>query len=49
MKKFLKWLAILIVLAVAALFIWGYAPDTDAAEMKAKYGGETSRYVELEP
>lgn len=49
MKKFLKWLAILIVLAVAALFIWGYAPDTDAAEMKAKYGGETSRYIELEP
>ena len=49
MKKFLKWLAALILVAVAALFIWGYAPDTDGAAMKAKYGSDASRYVELEP
>lgn len=49
MKKLLKWLAALILVAVAALFIWGYAPDTDGAAMKAKYGSNASRYVELEP
>jgi pimeloyl-ACP methyl ester carboxylesterase len=49
MKKLLKWLAALILIAVAALFIWGYAPDTDGAAMKAKYGSDASRYVELEP
>lgn len=49
MKRFLKWLAVVVVLLVAALFIWGYAPDTDAAAMKAKYGSRASRFVELEP
>lgn len=49
MRRFFKWLAAIVVLLVAALFIWGYAPDTDAAEMKAKYGGGASRFVELRP
>lgn len=49
MKRFFKWLAAIIVVLVAALFIWGYAPDTDKAAMKAKYGGGASRFVELEP
>jgi pimeloyl-ACP methyl ester carboxylesterase len=49
MKRFFKWLAAIIVVLVAALFIWGYAPDTDAAAMKAKYGGGASRFVELQP
>jgi pimeloyl-ACP methyl ester carboxylesterase len=49
MKRFFKWLAAIVVVLVAALFIWGYAPDTDAAAMKAKYGGGASRFVELQP
>lgn len=49
MKRFFKWLAIILLLAIAALFIWGYAPDTDAAAMKAKYGGGASQFVELQP
>ncbi len=49
MKRFFKWLGIILLIAVAALFIWGYAPDTDAAAMKAKYGGGGSQFVELQP
>lgn len=49
MKRFFKWLGIILLLLVAALFFWGYAPDTDAAAMKEKYGGGASRFVELEP
>ena len=49
MKRFFKWLAVVVVVLVAALFLWGYAPDTDAAAMKAKYGGGTSQFVELQP
>jgi pimeloyl-ACP methyl ester carboxylesterase len=49
MKRFFKWLAALVVVLVAALFIWGYAPDTDPAAMKAKYGDGASRFVQLEP
>jgi pimeloyl-ACP methyl ester carboxylesterase len=49
MKRFFKWVGILLVLAIAALFFWGYAPDTDAAAMKAKYGGGASQFAELQP
>ena len=49
MKRFFKWLAAIVLVLVAALFIWGYAPDTDAAAMKAKYGGGASQFVELQP
>lgn len=49
MKRLFKWLAILIIVAVAAIFAWGYAPDTDAAAMKAKYAGGASQFVELKP
>ncbi len=49
MKRFFKWLAAVVVVLVAALCIWGYAPDTDAAAMKAKYGGGASQFVELQP
>jgi pimeloyl-ACP methyl ester carboxylesterase len=49
MKRFFKWLAAIVLVLVAALFIWGYAPDTDAAAMKAKYGSEASQFVELLP
>ncbi len=49
MKRFFKWLAVAVVALVAVIFIWGYAPDTDAAAMKAKYGGGASQFVELQP
>jgi pimeloyl-ACP methyl ester carboxylesterase len=49
MKRFFKWLVVLVVVLAAALFFWGYAPDTDAAAMKAKYGGGASQFVELRP
>lgn len=49
MKRFLKWLVAILLLLVAALFFWGYAPDTDVAAMKAKYGGGTSQFAELQP
>jgi pimeloyl-ACP methyl ester carboxylesterase len=35
--------------ALAALFFWGYAPDTDAAQMERKYGSAASRFAKLEP
>lgn len=49
MKRFLKWLVAILLLLVAALFFWGYAPDTDATAMKAKYGDGTSQFAELQP
>lgn len=49
MKRFLKWLVAIVVVLVAAIFIWGYAPDTDATAMKSKYGGGASQFAELRP
>ena len=49
MKRLIKWLVIVLVIAVAAVFIWGYAPDTDAAAMETKYSSSASRFAELEP
>ena len=47
MKRVLKWLLILILVAVVALFAWGYAPDRDARAMRAKYGNAASRFVDV--
>lgn len=33
MLKFLKWLFILLVLAIVGLGIWGYAPDIEPSEL----------------
>lgn len=49
MRRFFKWLAAIVLLLVAALFLWGYAPDTNAAAMKTKYGGGASQFAELQP
>lgn len=46
MKRFLAGLAIVIAL-LAAGFLLLRVPDTDPAEMRAKYGGPPSRFVEL--
>lgn len=47
MKRILNGLALLIVVAFAGLFAWGYAPDTDRAEMRAKYSNAASQFVDV--
>ncbi|MFN0046692.1 MAG: alpha/beta fold hydrolase [Sphingorhabdus sp.] len=49
MKRLLKYLGIMILIAFTGLFLWGYAPDTDAKAMKAKYGNGASQFVDLQP
>ncbi len=47
MLKFLKWLFILLVVAIIGLGIWSYAPDIEPSELQAQYGGPPSRFIEL--
>ena len=47
MRKFFKWAAIALLVAVAALFAWGYAPDIPADELRAKYANAESEFVDL--
>jgi pimeloyl-ACP methyl ester carboxylesterase len=47
MKRILKGLAALIVVGFIALFVWGYAPDRDPAEMRIKYANAASQFVDL--
>lgn len=47
MKRLLKYLLGLLAVAVIALFVWGYAPDTDPAAMKAKYANQASQFVDV--
>jgi pimeloyl-ACP methyl ester carboxylesterase len=49
MKRFLKWLTAIIVVALIAGFALGYTPDTDPAAMKAKYATAASQFIPLEP
>ena len=46
-RKLFKYISILLVLAIAALFIWGYAGDIPAKELRAKYANEESEFVDL--
>jgi pimeloyl-ACP methyl ester carboxylesterase len=46
-RKVLKWSLILIVIAIAALFAWGYAPELTVAELKAEYTNAESEFVDL--
>ncbi len=46
MKRLVKILLVLFILLMLAFVIFR-TPDTDAAEMRAKYGGEPSQFVEL--
>lgn len=48
MIRFLKILGVIAALLVIA-FLFLRTPDTDPAEMRAKYGGDPSQFVELEP
>ena len=47
MRKFFKWAAIALLVAVAALFAWGYAPDIPADELRTKYANAESEFVDL--
>ncbi len=49
MKRFFRWFAVILLLALVGGFVAGYAPDTDAEAMKAKYAYGASRFVTLEP
>ena len=49
MKRLFKWVGIIVLVLVGAVFFWGYAPDTDATAMEAKYGGGASQFVALKP
>jgi pimeloyl-ACP methyl ester carboxylesterase len=45
MVRALKWIGGALVLLVAVLLFVGYAPDTDAGAMRAKYGGPPSQFI----
>lgn len=47
MKRILKGLLGLIAIAVIAILIWGYAPDTDPVAMRAKYANSASQFVDV--
>ena len=47
MKRLLKYTLALLLIALIALFAWGYAPDTDPAAMKAKYASASSQFIDV--
>lgn len=47
MKRVLKWLGGLLVVAAIALLALGYTPDTDPAAMRAKYASSESQFVDV--
>lgn len=47
MKRILKGLLGLIVLAVIAILGWGYASDTDPAAMRTKYATSASQFIDV--
>ncbi len=47
MKRIAKGLLGLIVVAIIGLGIWGYAPDRDAGELRAKYTNPASQFVDV--
>ncbi len=46
-RKILKWLLIVVIIALVALFAWGYAPDLTVAELKPEYANAESEFVDL--
>ncbi|OYY91492.1 MAG: alpha/beta hydrolase [Sphingomonas sp. 28-66-16] len=47
MRKFLGWLALVLMVVVGGALLYFRTPDTDPAAMRAKYGGPPSQYVDL--
>ncbi len=49
MKRFFKWVLGLLLLALIGIGVWGYAPDRDPAELRAKYASKASQFITVEP
>ncbi|MGL4312983.1 MAG: alpha/beta fold hydrolase [Sphingomonas sp.] len=47
MRKILGTLLLIIIVALGGAFLYFQTPDTDAAAMRAKYGGPPSQFVDL--
>jgi pimeloyl-ACP methyl ester carboxylesterase len=47
MIRFLKWAFGLLLVAIAALMVIYWTPDTDKAAMRAKYGSSASQYINM--
>ena len=47
MKRLLKYLFGLLLVALIALLVWGYAPDTNPAAMKTKYASASSQFIDV--
>lgn len=47
MKRAFKWLGGSLLLALIALFVIGYTPDTDPVAMRLKYGGQEAKFVDI--
>ena len=48
MRKFFKWISVILLVAIIALGVWGYAPDIPAKELRAKYANSESEFVKLD-
>lgn len=46
-RKIFKWLAVLLLVAVVGIGVWGYAPDVPVKELRAKYANAESEFVDL--
>jgi pimeloyl-ACP methyl ester carboxylesterase len=46
-RNFLKWFAILLMVLITGIGIWGYAGDIPVSELRGKYGNSESEYVAL--
>lgn len=47
-RKILQWAAILLLVAVIGIGVWGYAPDIPVKELRAKYANAESEFVTLD-
>ena len=47
MRKKIGYGVLAVIVLLVAAFLWFRTPDTDAAMMRAKYGGPTSQFVDL--
>jgi pimeloyl-ACP methyl ester carboxylesterase len=47
-RKILKWAAMLLLVAIIGIGVWGYAPDIPAKELRAKYANAESEFVKLD-
>ncbi len=47
MKRAFKWIGSLLIVALLAGLAIGYTPDTDPAEMRLKYGGQSAKFMDI--